>query len=153
MFWSLNIFMIIIVFMVVMAASFDAERILNASFYTPLLMNRGQLLDLRSVADLVHRELNNEDNRAGSNLRYRGQVQQQPTVQEIRNMLNSRPLRPLQPHLIQRILMVVRGFMRAFGVKVWHYIWQLPRPRVPNILQQQQNKNESETEDEDEELA
>merc|ERR1711874_962846 len=61
----------------VFVAIFEADRILGTSYYTPLLQidERGQVLDLRTVAEYVHRELNgNATSGPNSNVRYRGQT-------------------------------------------------------------------------------
>ena len=61
-FWVLNGLMIGLIIIIICAAGYDADRILNTPYFcSPINIQfdeKGQLLDLRQVADLVRKELN-----------------------------------------------------------------------------------------------
>merc|ERR1712051_664893 len=152
MYWGLNIFMVIILGLTVFVAIFEADRILSTSYYTPLLQldESGQVLDLRTVAEYVHRELNGNatgppnSNNAGTSMRYRGQI-----ASVTSSIPQGQPLPPgcaagqLQQHSVQqsphlvrppiftRLLSIVRSFLRSFGIRIWECLWLLP---IPNIV-------------------
>merc|ERR1712045_338882 len=65
-FWVLNGLMIGLIIIIICAAGYDADRILNTPYFSPIIQfdEKGQLLDLRQVADLVRKELNVQANNA-----------------------------------------------------------------------------------------
>jgi len=151
MYWGLNIFMVIILGLTVFVAIFEADRILSTSYYTPLLQldESGQVFDLRTVAEYVHREVNGNatgppnNNNAGTSMRYRGQI-----ASVTSSISQGQPLPPggaagqLQQHSVQqsphlvrppiftRLLSIVRSFLRSFGIRIWECLWLLPIPNV-----------------------
>merc|ERR1712223_1246751 len=164
MYWCLNIFMVIILGLTVFVAIFEADRILSTSYCTPLLQidERGQVLDLRTVAEYVHRELNGNSSTTSphNNVRYRGGSQTAATsgghghhpgggisgsqpgggisgsTSTVSNnhppgggQLHQSPL--VRPPIFTRLLSVVRGFLRSFGIRIWECLWLLP---IPNIV-------------------
>ena len=108
-----------------------------------------QVLDLRTVAEYVHRELNGNatgppnNNNAGTSMRYRGQI-----ASVTSSIPQGQPLPPggaagqLQQHSVQqsphlvrppiftRLLSIVRSFLRSFGIRIWECLWLLPIPNV-----------------------
>ena len=118
----------------------------NALIYLFLLF---QVLDLRTVAEYVHRELNGNatgppnNNNAGTSMRYRGQI-----ASVTSSIPQGQPLPPggaagqLQQHSVQqsphlvrppiftRLLSIVRSFLRSFGIRIWECLWLLPIPNV-----------------------
>ena len=107
------------------------------------------MLDLRTVAEYVHRELNGNatgppnNNNAGTSMRYRGQI-----ASVTSSIPQGQPLPPggaagqLQQHSVQqsshlvrppiftRLLSIVRSFLRSFGIRIWECLWLLPIPNV-----------------------
>jgi len=149
MYWGLNIFMVIILGLTVFVAIFEADRILSTSYYTPLLQldEGGQVLDLRTVAEYVHRELNGNatgpinNNAVNTNsVRYRGQTAstssnspQQPQLPPT-SVSQLQPSPPggalVRPPIFTRLLSIVRSFLRSFGIRIWECLWLLPIPNV-----------------------
>merc|ERR1712072_992831 len=60
--------MIGLIIIIICAAGYDADRILNTPYFSPIIQfdEKGQLLDLRQVADLVRKELNVHHNNASA---------------------------------------------------------------------------------------
>jgi len=116
------------------------------------------VLDLRTVAEYVHRELNgNASTSPHNNARYRGGQTaatsghpHQPPGQPVgvsgstpstsglpstvsNNVhpgvqLHQSPL--VRPPIFTRLLSIVRGFLRSFGIRIWECLWSLPIPNV-----------------------
>ena len=135
LYWVLNVFMAFILVLVIFVAIFEADRILNTSIYTPFLQidDKGQLLDLRSVAEYVHRELNGEHGNLNEplnvgNLRFRGQqnnvANNSATVQDLRKNLIAKP------PMVKRLVGIIRSFLRSFGIRILECIGSIPIPRL-----------------------
>ena len=119
------------------------------------------MLDLRTVAEYVHRELNGNASTTSphNNVRYRGGSQtavtsgshhhhpgggisgSQPgggisgSTSTVSNnhppgggQLHQSPL--VRPPIFTRLLSIVRGFLRSFGIRIWECLWLLPIPNV-----------------------
>ena len=157
LFWACNITMAIVVIIAVCTAGYEADRLLNAAFLAPFLQidDQGQLLDLRSVADMVHRELNNE-NHANNGpatpnaVRIRSSTPQ-AQIQELKN-LNRRSAMAQQPHVVWRVFNSIRGCFRAIGIKMWHLIWNIPNlfPRLPRSAAVEEVPSEDNNNDDEE---
>ena len=152
LFWACNITMAIVVIIAVCTAGYEADRLLNAAFLAPFLQidDQGQLLDLRSVADMVHRELNNENhanNGPAPNVRIRSSTPQ-AQIQELKNF-NRRSAMAQQPHVVWRVFNSIRGCFRAMGIKMWHLIWNIPSliPRLPRAVEEGPIDNNNDDED------
>ena len=157
LFWACNITMAIVVIIAVCTAGYEADRLLNAAFLAPFLQidDQGQLLDLRSVADMVHREMNNEGNVANSGLRIRSSTPQ-AQIQELKNLNRRSVAAQQQTHVVWRVFNSIRGCFRAMGIKMWHLIWNIPGllPKLPwplgsrpKVEEEEDNNNEDDLEE------
>ena len=147
LFWACNVLMAITVIIVICSGSYEADRLVNAAFLAPFLQvdEHGQLLDLRSVADLVHKELSEN-----SPPRLRSTTPQEQ-IQELRNIIAQQQPSQQQPSAFKRVFASIRGCFRAVGVAAFEIFWKIPSliPR-PRTLQLEDDLEEDVSEAENE---
>ena len=145
-FWALNGLMIGFIVIIICAAGYDADRILNAPYFSPIMQfdEQGQLLDLRQVADLVRKELNS-DSRLGHS--HRNLIQDIPKHHHHHN--NSNAKSSIIPRKVPKFLSSIRAILRAIGVSILSMVWRgknEDKSVPPNVDQHKQDSEDEEEE-------
>ena len=178
-FWVLNGLMIGLIIIIICAAGYDADRILNTPYFSPIIQfdEKGQLLDLRQVADLVRKELNVHHNNASAahadsashhnshNNSSSTRLGSRNSIQEIQPISSNgsalgKPLAAaattttptkssLIPRKMPKFLSSIRAILRAIGVGIFSLVWRTNKKSEIQSRQDLNNKNNESEEDEE----